>query len=61
MKPDKNDAEALISRVVTNVIFFWGIFVFWLGDCFIQGPAMATAIIGGIMIVAGAARWLLEE
>ena len=61
MKPGRDDAEATISRILTNIVFYWGIFVFWLGDCFVQGLALATTIVGGILIVFGAARWLFSE
>lgn len=61
MKPGRDDAEATISRILANIVFYWGIFVFWLGDCFVQGPALATTVVGGILILAGALRWLFSE
>ena len=61
MKPAQDDAEMTLSRFMTNIVFYWGVFVFWVGDCFVQGPALATTIVGGILIVAGAARWLFSE
>jgi hypothetical protein len=60
MKPDRTDAEAFLSRVVTNVVFYGGVFSLWVGSWITSGFGESLLTAGVVLIVAGAARWLFE-
>jgi hypothetical protein len=50
-----------MGRIVTNAAFFGGVFLVWIGDCHYDGGGHATIIAGGLLVIAGAARWLFEK
>ena len=50
-----------ISRIVTNFVFYFGVFLFWVGDWFWEGFGAATALTGIALMIAGAVRYLFEK
>ena len=47
--------------MLTNTIFYGGLFLFWLGLTFLTGLAGSTTVAGVILVAAGAVRYVVEK